>query len=79
MGNKPQDYKKREVKLLLRMDESESEALDELCEERESRQDVLRRLIAEAIEKKHADWTARMETLKLTEAELAHLIEKNRK
>ena len=51
MGNKPQDYKKREVKLLLRMDESEGEALDELCEEGESRQDVLRRLIAEAIEK----------------------------
>lgn len=79
MGNRPQDYKKRAVKLLLRMDESESEALDELCEEGESRQDVLRRLIAEAIEKKHADWNARMETLKLTEDEIAHLIEKNRK
>lgn len=78
MGNKPQDYKKRTVKVLLRIDESESEALDELCEEGESRQDVLRRLIKDAIERKHADWNARMATLKLTEDEIAHLIEKNR-
>ena len=79
MARTVKGYKKRRINILLAVDESERDALDELCEEGEGRQDVLRRLIQEAIEKKHADWNARMETLKLTEDEIAHLIEKNRK
>ena len=79
MARTVKGYKKRKINVLLAIDESEREALDALCEEGEGRQDVLRRLIQEAIVKKHPDWNARMETLKLTESEIAHLIEKNRK